>query len=329
MHIITKVGLTLLTAAWFSSCGQPQQSKSEKRDVTENRQAAEVHQEPINQQGVQQSKAENADENAIRQATREYQEAYNQQDAEKLAAFWASDATYVNPLTGEAAGGREAIAKLFKDKFAQNKNKRAEIKVTDIEFENPSEAVVRGVMKVTEEDQPAKKIAYAVGYVKEKGKWLVNDINEIEMQEATDNSEHLKDLAWLIGKWEDSDDNVEINFDNQWDKNKNFIIQHFNMKVYGQDDIEGRQLITWDPVNDIIRSWVFDSDGGFGEGTWKQVGKSWYANMKFTLGDGRVASSKNIYTPVDDGTYTFASVEREVDGEILPDTNPVNVEKAE
>lgn len=292
--------LALLTSFWLASCGQPQQSKIEK-----------------------------ADENEIRKVTQAYQEAYNQQDAEKLAALWASDAIYINPVTGESAEGREAIEKLFKDKFAKNVDKRVQITVKEIEFQNPSEAVERGVVKVTAPDQPTKQIAYAVGYVKENGKWLVNDINEIELQEIPDNSEHLKELAWMIGKWEDSDDNVEITLDNQWDKNKNFIIQHFNMLVYGQDDIEGRQLITWDPVKETIRSWVFDSDGGFGEGTWKQDGKSWYATMKFTLGDGRVASSTNIYTPVDDKTYSFASVEREVDGEILPDTNPVNVEKAD
>lgn len=82
-------------------------------------------------------------------------------------------------------------------------------------------------------------------------------------------------------------------------------------------------------MKEVVRSWVFDSDGGFGEGTWEKVDKSWYATMRFTLGDGGVASSINIYTPVDDRSYTYASVEREVNGEILPDMNPVTVEKIE
>ena len=132
-----------------------------------------------------------------------------------------------------------------------------------------------------------------------------------------------------MGKWEDSDDNVEIFFDNQWDKYKNFITQQFKMKIYGQDDFEGRQIIAWDPVKDVIRSWVFDSDGEFGEGVWKKVDKSWYATMHYTLSDGRIGTSKNIYTQIDDHSYTFASVEREVGGEILPDMNSVTVEKIE
>lgn len=272
---------------------------------------------------------EEVDKKAIQNVVQSYQEAYNQQDATKLIAQWASDATYINPVTGESAEGREAIEKLFKEKFAQGKKRRLEITINSIAFPNADEAIENGVMKVTVDDQPPQQMAYQAGYVRENGKWLVKAISEIELQGPSSNFEQLKDLAWLEGKWEDSDDNVDILFDNQWDKYKNFIIQQFKMKIYGQDDIEGKQIIAWDSVKDVVRSWVFDSDGGFGEGTWEKVDKSWYATMRFTLNDGRVASSINIYTPIDDHSYTFASVEREVDGEILPDMNPVTVEKIE
>lgn len=298
MQKCSKIVLTLLSAAWLAGCGQAQQNKE-------------------------------TDEKGIRNATQAYQEAYNQQDTAKLTTLWASDATYINPVTGESAIGREAIEKLFKEKFAQGKKRHLEIAIKSIEFPDTDEAIENGVMKVTVPDQPAQQAAYEVGFVRENGKWLVNAINEIELQEASSNFEQLKDLAWLVGKWEDSDDNVQILFDNQWDEYKNFLTQHFKMKIYGQDDIEGKQIIAWDPVKEVIRSWVFDSDGGFGEGSWEKVDKSWYATIHYTLGDGRVASSENIYTPVDDHSYTFASVEREVDGEILPDMNPVTVEKIE
>lgn len=299
MQTFSKIGLTLLAAMWLAGCSQSQQN-------------------------------EEADKKAIRNVVQSYQEAYNQQDAAKLVAQWASDATYSNPVTGESAAGKEAIEKLFKEKFAQGKKRRLEIAIKNIEFPSEDQAIETGAMKVTIDDQPVQQVAYQAEYVKENGKWLVKAISEIELQKPSSNFEQLKDLAWLVGKWEDSDDNVDILFDNQWDKYKNFITQYFKMKIYGQDDLEGKQIIAWDPVKDVVRSWVFDSDGGFGEGTWEKVGKSWYATMHYTLGDGRVASSKNIYTPVDDDrSYTFASVEREVDGEILPDMDPVTVEKIE
>lgn len=297
MQKFSKIVMTLLTAALLAGCSQSQQKA--------------------------------ADEKAIRNTVKEYEEAYNQQDAAKVTALWASDASYFNPVTGESAEGKEAIEKLFKDKFSQGKNSHLDIGIKSIEFPNADEAIENGVIKVSEPDQPTRYMAYEVGFVKENGKWLVNSINEIELQEATSNFERLKDLAWLVGKWEDADDNVEITFDNKWDKYKNFITQHFKMKIYGQNDIEGKQIIAWDPVKKVIRSWVFDSDGGFGEGTWVKADKSWYATTKYTLSDGRIGSSINVYTPVDDHSYTYASEEREVGGEILPDMDPVTIEKIE
>ena len=41
------------------------------------------------------------------------------------------------------------------------------------------------------------------------------------------------------------------------------------------DDLEGTQVIGWDPAAGTIRSWMFDSDGGFGEGTWSKKDNSW------------------------------------------------------
>lgn len=298
MHEWSKIILILLTAACLAGCGQVQSNKE-------------------------------ADKKAIRNAVQAYQEAYNQRDDVKLSALWSSNASYLNPITGESAEGREAIEKLFKERFAKGEKKHLEIEIKNIEFPNEEEAIENGVIKVTVPDQPEQQMAYEVKFIKENGKWLVNAINEIKLQESISHFEQLKDLEWLVGKWEDSDDNVQILFNNQWDKYKNFITVNFKMNIYDQDDIEGKQIIAWDPVKDAIRSWVFDSDGGFGEGTWKKTDKSWYATMHYTLGDGRIASSINIYTPVDNHSYTFASVEREVDGEILPDMNPVTVEKIE
>lgn len=299
MQTVFRVILTLLATAWLAGCGQTQQNETK------------------------------ADEKTIRNIVEAYQEAYNQQDATKLAAQLASDALYSNPITGESAQGKEAIEKFFKEKFAQEKKRRLEIAIKTIEFPNADEAIEQGVIKVTIDDQAPQQIAYQAEYRRENGKWLMSSFKEIELQEPSSNFERLQGLAWLVGKWEDSDDNVDILFDNQWDKYKNFLTQHFNMKIYGQNDIEGKQIIAWDPVKGVIRSWVFDSDGGFGEGTWEKVDKSWYVAMRYTLSDGRVGSSKNIYTPIDDRSYTFTSVEREVDGEILPDMNLVTVEKVE
>ena len=87
------------------------------------------------------------------------------------------------------------------------------------------------------------------------------------------------------------------------------------------DDLEGTQIVGWDPAAGTIRSWMFDSDGGFGEGVWSKKGNSWIVKFSQVLPDGRKASATNIYTIVDDNTFTWKSVGREVDGEFLPNVD--------
>lgn len=137
--------------------------------------------------------------------------------------------------------------------------------------------------------------------------------------------QYLKELEWLIGKWTDKDDNVDMESEYKWDKDKNFIIEEFSVKTGEKFDLSGRQIIGWDPIQKNIRSWIFDSDGGFGESKWVKKNDSWVAEMSYTLADGRRASAVQIFTPKGNDQYQFESTDREVDGELLPDITPVTV----
>jgi hypothetical protein len=70
---------------------------------------------------------------------------------------------------------------------------------------------------------------------------------------------------------------------------------------------------------------MFDSDGGFGEGVWTRRGDRWEVKLRQVLADGRTASSTNIYAPRDEDSFTWQSINREIDGERLPDVAPVTV----
>ena len=76
----------------------------------------------------------------------------------------------------------------------------------------------------------------------------------------------------------------------------------FKVAPPGAADLEGTQVIGWDPAAGTIRSWMFDSDGGFGEGTWSKKGNRWLIKFKQVLPDGRKASATNIYTIIDHDT---------------------------
>jgi hypothetical protein len=70
---------------------------------------------------------------------------------------------------------------------------------------------------------------------------------------------------------------------------------------------------------------VFDSDGGFGEATWTKKDNRWIINTTATMPDGRKTSAINILTMLDKNSFTWQSTGRELDGEVLPNIEPIKV----
>lgn len=272
----------------------------------------------------QQINSEKSEELKIRNSAKTYEEAFNQKNAEKLASHWTKNAVFVDSLTGEMIEGRDEITNLFKTKFEENSPK-IKIFIENITLNGPDKAAEKGILQTFNDDGSEDKSAYIADYVKENGEWLLEKVREIELQAVSTNYERLKDIEWLVGNWEDKDDDVDITFNCQWDEHKNFLTQRFTMKVLDQNEIEGNQVIAWDPIQENIRSWIFDSDGGFGEGFWTNEDGSWYVNVSYVLPNGQKASSINIYKKVDENAYTFASEERDIDGELLPNIEPTKV----
>ena len=83
------------------------------------------------------------------------------------------------------------------------------------------------------------------------------------------------------------------------------------------------QIIGWDPAAKTIRSWTFDSDGGFAEATWSFKKDRWLIHNNGVLADGRKASAVNIMKPIDANAFTWQATERTAGGELLPNVDEV------
>jgi uncharacterized protein (TIGR02246 family) len=265
-----------------------------------------------------------ADESAIRKAVNSYVAAFNRGDAKALASLWSPEAVYTNPVTEEQVAGREAIEKQFAAIFAEAKGK-LEATTVSVQFVSPNVAVEYGTAKVIRPDQPPDESDYTAVYIKHDGQWLLDRVTEEDVPVVRSNYEQLKELEWMIGTWVDQDEQNRIETTCQWTKNQNFMTRSFALSVRDRIDMAGMQIIGWDPASKKIRSWVFDSDGGFGEGVWSKKDKSWYIQSIGTLPDGRKSSSVNIITHVDDNTFTWQSINREAGGELLPNVDEVVV----
>ncbi len=133
----------------------------------------------------------------------------------------------------------------------------------------------------------------------------------------------LDTLDWLVGDWVNEGENRSIEFNCHFTKNGAFLVRSFRMVTAKDVHLSGMQLIAWDPAKKSIRSWTFDSDGGFGEDAWSQSGNRYTIRAKYTLPDGGTASAVNVFTFLDDHKCTWKSVSREIDGELQPDTDEI------
>ncbi|HEY6564826.1 MAG TPA: SgcJ/EcaC family oxidoreductase, partial [Pirellulaceae bacterium] len=253
-----------------------------------------------------------------------YVAAYNRRDAQALAQLWAPEAVYTDPASGAEFVGRPALAEHFAEILPEASESKLSIQIGTVEFLSPNVAVEHGDALVEFPDEDAEKSTYSALHVKRDGKWLLDRITESEsVVEPESNYPHLKELEWTIGTWMDSDEEVSIQTDCNWARNRNFLTRSFAVLAGDEVDMAGMQVIGWDPAAKQIRSWVFDSDGGFGEGKWSRKGNIWYIHTTAMMPDGTRNSAVNILKYVDDDTCTWQSIDREADGEMLPNIDEV------
>ena len=265
-----------------------------------------------------------ADEAAIRANAEKFVEAYNRRDSKSMAAMWSPEAVYMDPTTGEGVVGREAIAKQFDYAFAGADDAKLAVTVDSIDFVSPNVAIEKGIAEVTYKDFDPEKTDYTAVHIKRDGQWFIDRVSEVEAPAPPpSNYEHLKELEWMVGSWIDEDEHATIQTDCEWTKNRNFLTRSFAVVAGDQIDMSGMQIIGWDPIAKQIRSWVFDSDGTFAEGTWTRKDNRWLIQQSGTLPEGKKSSALNIITYVDDASCTWQSVNRELDGEMLPNVEEV------
>jgi hypothetical protein len=95
-------------------------------------------------------------------------------------------------------------------------------------------------------------------------------------------------------------------------------LQDFKLKLNGREAMDVTQRIGWDPVAKQIHSWVFDSEGGYGESRWTRDGRGWIIRATGVRPDGTTASATNLLVPIGKDDYIWRSTDRIVAGELQP-----------
>jgi hypothetical protein len=131
----------------------------------------------------------------------------------------------------------------------------------------------------------------------------------------------LETLDWLVGNWVDASDDHTIEVNCHYTKNRAFLLRSFRVSEGDKVTLSGMQIIGWDESLQTIRSWTYDSDGGFGDEIWTQVGTRYTLRSTYTLPDGQHGSALSTLTYLDNDRFTWKSVNREIAGEFQPDVD--------
>ncbi len=278
----------------------------------------------VSAQAAQTKPEGDADVAAIRAALDSYVAAYNRGDAKAVADHWSDSGEWRSP-TGQRFHGRKAIEKELQGIFAANKGVKIECGEPAIRLVSPDVAIEEGTVRVMRPEEEPDDSTYMAIHVKKEGQWKLDSVRETSVPEEPSTSPQLDELGWLVGQWIDASPDATIEANVTWTKNKTFLSYAFKVSMPGMDDLEGIQVIGWDPAAGTVRSWMFDSDGGFGDGTWSKQDNHWVVKFSQVLPDGRKAAATNIYTLVDADTFTWRSIGRKVGDEFLPNIDEVKV----
>lgn len=251
-----------------------------------------------------------------------YIAAYNEGSVSKVSEFWTEDADFVD-IRGRFHQGRDLIMALFRRGFANHPGRKIGMASDLRKFLAAGVAMDDGILELTGADGEADRGRYSVVWTKAGDKWRIRSARDIplEIEEpAVEEAQTppLEALSWLVGKWEAKTEKHQITLDCDWQLNKSYLVQRFHI----QDADEAFEVVTWityDASAGNFHSWYFDSRGGFGGGPWSQRESVWRTAVAAVLPDGRTGSSLMTWEKVDEQTLRWQAIDREVEGESLPD----------
>jgi uncharacterized protein (TIGR02246 family) len=257
---------------------------------------------------------------AINAAIAAYAAAFNKGDAAAVAGHWTEDAEYIAD-DGTVLKGRAAVADRFKALFADKQGLTMAVTPTAVKLLGSSAALVDGTAKIIDPKAGADASPFESAWVKgADGRWMLSRVRDLSILDDGDtNYEYLKELEWMVGEWTSESATVVVTMTCRWDKNQNFLVHDQTVKVGGKDAVTVTKYIGWDPAEGRMRSWVFDSAGGFGSGMWSRAGNEWTEEVEFRNRGAADGSARNLWRFGDDTHFEWRSVDRELDGQPVAD----------
>jgi len=245
----------------------------------------------------------------IRAADEQLVKAFNAGKVDELAAMFLPQAELIDD-DGNEYRGQAAIKELLTKYFAKFPGAKLSLSVDSIRVMGPV-AIEDGTrIMATKDDTGRAVVRYTAVLAKSGNNWQIASLRESPDDSDLTAHDLLQPLAWLVGEWVNEGNDAAVKITYRWSEDKNFMLGDFHVTRGGSVVMQSTQRIGWDPLAGKVRSWMFDSDGGFGEGQWTLVDDSWVIKSTAVLPDGQTGSATVTVTPQGKDRYTLKGTDR-------------------
>jgi uncharacterized protein (TIGR02246 family) len=273
------------------------------------------------------SKAEAELATAAREAAKRFVENYNKHDVKATAACFAPGAVFLTEKGGKLSG-RDTIAEHFAAAFAMAPDVHLELQVDSVHLVTSTVALTDGKVEfVPGPGIPAASSRFVALLVFQEGRWLLDRVRDFPADdEPKSNHERLHELEWLVGEWMEEgeeDDDAFVATTCRWSDDQSYLLQEFTIRMGDMPPRSGSTRIGWDPLTRQIKSWTFDSDGGYSEALWTRGHDLWILKTKGVTHLGRNFSGTSVLRRVNASTFSWATRDRVEGGMLVPDRGPL------
>jgi len=252
-----------------------------------------------------------------------FEKAFNAHNAPAMMALWTPDALYRATVTNTEVKGRDAIGAAYADLFKQQPTSSLKLTITESKIEGGTASLL-GMAEVTQKGQLPTRSLFRASLEKVGASWLFSSVDESEL--PADSPTGMSQLGWLAGTWTEALPSGDVKNTYHWANGGAFLVRNYSRAAKQGPAVDGTQIFGWDTEQQCVRTWLFDSNGSFGEGYWQRQGPDkWLNKMALKLPDGRRGSVTQILTHTGENELTLQSVDREIDGQFQPNTAPAKM----
>jgi len=262
------------------------------------------------------------EESAVREVLQHYGEAFTKGQAPSVGPAFTENALYIT-AGGAQVAGRETIQKRLADYLSTHKGDKMRLTAQQIRFVTPQVAQVQGDIEIRGPGGPPDFGRYSALLVKKSGRWMIDTLRDLPPPTPSETvvaANRLRELAWMVGEWRHSEGDNSVSLNCRYNAASTFLLWDYTIKQAGKELMTVQQRVGWDPQSQTLRSWVFDSVGGFAEGKWSaDAGGAWEIQQSGVVPDGSGAAATCLVIPVDDNSFRYRMTDRRLNGSRMAD----------